>query len=182
MTRTLVLGGARSGKSAHAERLATDSGKEAIYIATARAGDAEMATRIARHRQVRNQTWTTVEEVTALGDAIAKWSAPGRVILIDCLTIWLTNLLFAEQQSFPDVGEIALPDSFYRQREQFMQALTHATGDVVLVSNEVGMGIVPIGAISRCFVDETGRLNQAVAALCERVVFVAAGLPLAMKG
>lgn len=182
MTRTLVLGGARSGKSAHAEKLAAGSGKEVIYFASAQAGDAEMAARIARHRQRRDHAWITVEEPLALGAAIAKWNAPERLILVDCLTIWLSNLLFAQAQIFPEVGEINPPACFHEERERFLYALEHAVGDVILVSNEVGMGVIPQGAISRWFVDEAGRLNQAVAASCERAVWVAAGLPLMLKG
>jgi adenosylcobinamide kinase/adenosylcobinamide-phosphate guanylyltransferase len=182
MTRTLVFGGARSGKSAHAETLAAASGKEVIYVATAQAGDDEMAARITHHRQRRNQTWTTVEEPLSLGAAITRWSAPERLILVDCLTIWLSNLLFSEPANFPEVGEIIPPASFERERERFLQALEQAAGDVILVSNEVGMGVIPQGAISRWFVDEAGRLNQVVAARCERVLWVAAGLPLQLKG
>lgn len=185
MTRTLVLGGARSGKSAHAEQLAGQlaaSGKEVVYIATAHAGDGEMATRIAHHRRGRPAAWRTVEEPLALGEALLRHSAPGSVVLVDCLTLWLSNLMFADGAEYPDVGDIALPAAFHRQRAHLLDALRDAAGDVVLVSNEVGMGIVPYGAISRAFTDEAGRLNQAVAALCERAVFVAAGLPLLLKG
>ena len=182
MTRTLVLGGARSGQSVYAERLAAQSGKEVVYIATARAGDDEMAARIAHHRQQRPSEWTTVEQALALGDAILKWSAPERLILVDCLTLWLSNLLFAEAADYPDVGMVTLPAQFHEQPARLLHALDQARGDVVLVSNEVGMGIVPFGALSRCFADEAGRLNQAVAAVCERAVFVAAGLPLMLKG
>lgn len=182
MIRTLVLGGAGSGKSAHAEMLAAASGKEVIYVATAQVGDAEMAGRIARHRQQRDLAWMTVEEPLALGAAIAKWSGPKRLILVDCLTVWLSNLLFAQTQMFPEVGEIIPPACFHEERERFLHALEQAAGDVILVSNEVGMGVIPQGAISRWFVDEAGRLNQAVAASCERTVWVAAGLPLMLKG
>lgn len=182
MTRTLVFGGARSGKSAYAEKLAADSGKEVVYIATAQVGDAEMSARIAHHRQRRNPGWTTMEEAQALGEAITRWSAPKRLVLIDCLTVWLSNLLFSQEQNFPEIGEITPPACFHEQRDGFLQALEQAAGDVVLVSNEVGMGIVPQGAVSRWFVDEAGRLNQAVAARCERVAWVAAGLPLTLKG
>lgn len=182
MTRTFVLGGARSGKSAYAETLAAGSGKEVLYVATAQAGDAEMAARIARHRQQRDQAWRTVEEPLALGAAIAKWSAPERLILVDCLTVWLSNLLFAQAHIFPEVGEIIPPACFQEERQGFLRALGQAAGDVILVSNEVGMGVIPQGAISRWFVDEAGRLNQAVAASCERAVWVAAGLPLMLKG
>jgi adenosylcobinamide kinase/adenosylcobinamide-phosphate guanylyltransferase len=184
-TRTLVFGGARSGKSAQAERLAAAGGKSVIYIATAAVGDDEMAARIALHRQQRSAHyahWETVEEQLALGGVIARVSRPGNVVLVDCLSVWLSNLLFSEHREYPEVGRIEAPACFAAERERFLQALSQAPGDVVLVSNEVGMGIVPQGAISRWFVDEAGRLNQAVAAICERVQFVAAGLPLTLKG
>ena len=119
MTRTLVLGGARSGKSAHAESLAAGSGKEVIYIATAQAGDAEMRARIDHHKQRRPATWITVEEPFALGDAVLGWCAPHRVVLVDCLTLWLSNLLFSETADFPDIGIIPLPKGFHEQRGRF---------------------------------------------------------------
>lgn len=182
MSTTLVLGGARSGKSAYAETLASASDRAVVYIATARAGDSEMAQRIAHHRASRPAHWTTVEETTALGAAIDQWAAPEAVVLVDCLTLWLSNVLFSGADSFPDTGPVTLPPLFYAQRQALLDALSRAHGDVILVSNEVGMGIVPMGAVSRAFVDEQGRLNQAVAAACDRAVFVAAGLPLALKG
>lgn len=184
MTTTLVTGGARSGKSAHAEALATASGKQVIYIATARAGDAEMADRIAHHRQRRDAAWKTLEEPIALGAAIAQWSSPDTVILVDCLTVWLSNLLFSERHDYPEIGPIVPPETFTIERQSLLDAIASASasGDVILVSNEVGMGVVPQGAISRWFVDEAGRLNQAVAALCNRAVFVVAGLPVMLKG
>lgn len=180
--RTFVIGGARSGKSAYAEQLAHDVGKEVIYIATAQADDAEMQARIAHHRARREQAWRTVEEPLALGEAIAYWSAPDRVILVDCLTVWLSNLLFSEARDFPEVGTVVPPERFHRERSSLLDAIGQTCGDLVIVSNEVGMGIVPLGAVSRWFADEAGRLNQAVAAHCERVVLVAAGLPLKLKG
>jgi adenosylcobinamide kinase/adenosylcobinamide-phosphate guanylyltransferase len=182
MTRTLVLGGARSGKSVHAERMALDSGKEIVYIATAKAGDSEMAARIAHHRTNRPAAWRTVEEPLMLGDALSQWNSPERMIVVDCLTLWLLNLLLAGSGEFPEVGELVLPAAFHAERDAFLKVLTQAQGDIVLVSNEVGMGVVPQGALSRCFTDEAGRLNQAVAAICDRVVLVAAGLPLMLKG
>ena len=182
MSATLVLGGARSGKSAHAEKLAAQSGRDVVYIATARAGDGEMATRIARHRNSRPTHWTTVEEPLQLADALTRHSTSNNLILVDCLTLWLSNLLFDGAGTYPDVGAIILPPLFAEQRTALLAVLQKVPGDVVLVSNEVGMGIVPMGAVSRCFTDEAGRLNQAVAAVCERVLFVAAGLPLALKG
>jgi len=182
MTRTLFLGGARSGKSAHAEQLAAASGKEVIYIATGAAGDAEMTERIAHHRAQRPSHWRTVEEPMALAAALAEWRSPQRVVLVDCLTLWLCNLLFSDGRQYPDVGAIELPERFHQERAALLAELSIARGDVALVSNEVGMGIVPWGAVSRCYADEAGRLNQAVAAACERVIFVAAGLPLVLKG
>jgi adenosylcobinamide kinase/adenosylcobinamide-phosphate guanylyltransferase len=182
MTRTLVLGGARSGKSAHAERLARQSGKEVIYVATAAAGDGEMTSRIAQHRADRPVHWTTIEEPLALADTLAKWRAPQRLVLVDCLTLWLSNLLFADGTAYPDVGTIDLPARFHLERAALLAQLQNPDGDVVFVSNEVGMGIVPYGAVTRAFMDEAGRLNQAVAAACDHVVFIAAGLPLALKG
>ncbi|PRC91529.1 bifunctional adenosylcobinamide kinase/adenosylcobinamide-phosphate guanylyltransferase [Solimicrobium silvestre] len=182
MTRTLVLGGARSGKSAFAETLAENQGKEVIYIATAQAKDTEMAARIKHHQQQRPASWRLVEEPLALGEALLKWCAPDRVVLIDCLTLWLANLLFDEKTEYPEIGLIPLPELFHEQREQFLTALTQVTGELILVSNEVGLGVVPYGAVSRCFVDEAGRLNQAVAKHCENVLLVAAGLPLVLKG
>lgn len=179
--RTLVMGGARSGKSAYAEKIAVASGKQIIYIATAQAHDEEMEGRIAHHRQRRDACWSTVEETMALGAAIEKYSTPDTLLLIDCLTLWLSNLLFAEEKEFPEIGAIDPPSCFQQERAAFLLALAQAAGDVVLVSNEVGQGIVPQGAVSRWFVDEAGRLNQAVAACCERAVLVVAGLPLTLK-
>lgn len=183
MTRTLVFGGARSGKSAYAESLAAASGKEVVYLATAGAGDGEMAERIAQHRAQRPSNWPTVEEPLLLGAMLRRHCGPGRLLLVDCLTLWLSNLMFSDPAAvYPDVGAIALPALFHAQRADFLAALEQASGDVILVSNEVGMGIVPYGAISRCFTDEAGRLNQAVAAICDKAVLVAAGLPLHLKG
>jgi adenosylcobinamide kinase/adenosylcobinamide-phosphate guanylyltransferase len=185
--RTLVFGGARSGKSGHAEKLALAAlaaGEEIVYVATASAGDAEMSARIAHHRQRREALggrWRTVEEPLALDQALRAHAGPGKVVLVDCLTVWLSNLLFAEGDGFPELGPIAPPAAFTLQRADFLRALQEAKGTVILVSNEVGMGIVPQGAVSRWFVDEAGRLNQAVAAICERVQWVAAGLPLTFK-
>lgn len=182
MTRTLVIGGARSGKSAHAEALAIASGKPVVYIATAQAGDVEMQARIAHHRERRDSQWQTVEETLVLGATIEKYSTPDNLLMVDCLTVWLSNLLFSEEKTFPEIGAIDVPACFAEQRAAFLQALMQARGDVILVSNEVGQGVVPQGAVSRWFVDEAGRLNQAVAAACERAVLVVAGLPLVLKG
>jgi len=183
VSSTLVFGGARSGKSAFAEGLAQACGKDVVYLATSRAGDGEMATRIAHHRERRPLEWQTVEEELALAESLHAHCAPGRVVLVDCLTLWLSNLMFSDGRSYPDVGDIDLPPRFREERAALLDALDAGlAGDVIFVSNEVGMGIVPWGAISRSFADEAGRLNQAVAARVDRVVLVAAGLPLVLKG
>jgi adenosylcobinamide kinase/adenosylcobinamide-phosphate guanylyltransferase len=183
MNRTLIFGGARSGKSLLAERLAQASGKEVVYLATSQPGDTEMAARIAHHRARRPAEWQTVEEATALAASLRRLCAPERIVLVDCLTLWLSNLLFSSTREQPEVGAVELPPLFAWERSDLLAWLDEpAVGEVIFVSNEVGMGIVPLGAVSRTFVDEAGRLNQDVAARCERVLLVAAGLPLAMKG
>lgn len=183
MSLTLVLGGARSGKSALAERLAQDSGKEVIYVATSTSGDCEMAARIAQHKERRPPHWQTVEEATALATTLRRLCTPGRIVLVDCLTLWLSNLMFSAHMDYPEVGPIDLTPLFTTERAALLALLeTPAAGDLIFVSNEVGMGIVPYGAVSRAYADEAGRLNQDVAARCDRVLFVAAGLPLVLKG
>jgi adenosylcobinamide kinase / adenosylcobinamide-phosphate guanylyltransferase len=166
---SLVLGGARSGKSRHAEALARATNLGRIYIATAEAFDDEMRARIAQHRTDRaSDGWTTVEAPLDLPAALAANAAPDAVLLIDCLTLWLTNVMLADR----DIAEAEL---------SLRAALAAAVGPVVLVSNEVGMGIVPETPLGRRFRDAQGRLNQSVAALADHVVFVAAGLPLTLK-
>lgn len=160
---TLVLGGARSGKSSLAERLVRGMGGRPTYIATATAGDEEMRARIAQHREQRGEGWHTVEEPLALADAIRATNGP---VLVDCLTLWLSNLMFAERDVAVETAGL-------------LDAL--AAGPVVLVSNEVGMGLVPDTPLGRRFRDAQGRLNQAVAAAVPRVLFVAAGLPIVLK-
>ena len=169
--RQLILGGARSGKSAFAERIAAASGLEVVYLATAQSFDGEMAARIAHHRGSRPAHWQCVEEPIALAATLQAVAAPGRCVLVDCLTLWLSNLL-------------GHPDSamFAREREALLATLGQLPGQLVLVSNEVGQGIVPLGELTRRFVDEAGRLHQALALQCERVVFVVAGLPMVLKG
>lgn len=180
--RTLVLGGARSGKSAYAESLAAAGVKPVIYIATASAGDVEMRARIDHHRQRRPAHWRTVEEPLALGAQIDQLASPDQLLVIDCLTLWLTNLMFSGAGDYPEVGELALPAQFEREVASFTRALEGSAGDIVLVSNEIGLGLTPMGAVSRRFMDEQGRMNQAAARLCERAVLMVAGLPLALKG
>lgn len=169
--RTLILGGARSGKSALAEQLAHESQREVVYIATAQAGDEEMAARIAHHRARRPAAWLSIEEPLHLADVLRKHARQDRCVLVDCLTLWLSNVL----------GD-ADTQRFEHERSSLLETLPTLSGDVLMVSNEVGLGIVPMGALTRRFVDETGRLHQSIAAISERVLFVAAGLPLAMKG
>jgi adenosylcobinamide kinase/adenosylcobinamide-phosphate guanylyltransferase len=164
---TLVLGGARSGKSTYAEKLLADFPSK-LYLATAFAGDAEMAERIRHHQSRRGSDWVTLEEPRDLIGALARNAQPGRPILVDCLTLWLTNLLLADMDIDAHTAQLAA-------------GLPGLPGPVVFVSNEVGMGIVPDNALSRRFRDHAGWINQAVAACCQRVVFVAAGLPLVLK-
>ena len=165
---TLVLGGARSGKSRYAERLIEGAAKCGTYLATAEASDVEMAERIAAHRARRSPFWRTVEEPLALASAIAAHAEPERPILVDCLTLWLSNLLLTDKQADEEGRALC-------------SVLRDAAGPVVLVSNEVGMGLVPETSLGRNFRDAAGLLNQDVAALADRVVFVAAGLPLVLK-
>lgn len=169
--RTLILGGARSGKSALAEKLADDSGREVVYIATAQAGDEEMTARIAHHRARRPAQWLCVEEPLSLAAVLREQARTDRCLLVDCLTLWLSNLL-----GDADAGRFA------QERALLLDVLPHLPGDVLMVSNEVGLGIVPMGELTRRFVDEAGRLHQSIAAVSERVLFVAAGLPFALKG
>ena len=166
---TLVLGGARSGKSRHAEGLVTATPGPRVYIATAQIWDEEMADRVARHRQDRGPGWTTVEEPLDLPGALRRHAAAGTGVLVDCLTLWLSNLMMAEADIPAKSAEL-------------LGALAEVEGRVVLVSNEVGLGIVPDNALARRFRDHAGRLHQDVAALATRVVFVAAGLPMVLKG
>lgn len=165
---TLVLGGARSGKSRHAEALAETQPGDCIYVATAEARDDEMACRIARHRARRGQRWRTVEEPLALASALRRETAADRVVLVDCLTLWLSNLMAADRDIARAVDDLAA-------------VLNDLVGPVILVANEVGLGIVPENALARAFRDHAGGLNQTVAAVAQQVVFVAAGLPLVMK-
>lgn len=165
---TLVLGGARSGKSRYAETLAEDQPGECVYIATAEAGDGEMAERIRRHRARRGERWRTVEEPLALADAVRREAAAGRAVLVDCLTLWLANLMEAGR-------DIAA------ETESLLAVLGEATGPVLLVSSEVGQGIVPDNALARAFRDHAGALHQAVAAASGRVILVTAGLPMVLK-
>jgi adenosylcobinamide kinase/adenosylcobinamide-phosphate guanylyltransferase len=183
--RTLLIGGARSGKSARAERLAAEHGGPVTVIATAHAGDAEMAARIATHQARRPAAWRTVEAPRALAAALRAADAPGAVLLVDCLTLWLSNLLLADLP--PDLDLDTVRDlrpgaTFDAERAALLDTLPGLRAELLLIGNEVGHGIVPLGALNRLFVDENGRLHQALAAHCERVRFVMAGCELPLKG
>lgn len=173
----LILGGARSGKSAYAEALATDSGLAVTMVVTAEARDGEMATRIERHRANRPAHWPVVEAPLHLASALRDAAAADRFIVVDCLTLWLSNLLM----DMDDAPDAALPGLFVRECAALIDALPTLPGRIALVSNEVGSGVVPMGRLSRVFVDEAGRLHQALARVCPRVTLVTAGLPLALK-
>ena len=170
---SLVLGGARSGKSTHAERLVTGSlfgaaPRPAVYIATAQAGDVEMATRIMAHRSRRGRGWTTIEEPLKLAEALETAAAHGQPVLVDCLTLWLSNLM----QAGIDIDEAT---------DELLSGLGGCGSPVVFVSNEVGLGLVPETPLGRSFRDAQGRLNMRIAERADRVILMAAGLPLIMK-
>lgn len=166
---SFVLGGARSGKSRFSENLALESGLLRHYVATSQIFDEEMRARITQHREQRGEGWVTHEEPLRLSEVLRDVARPDRIVLVDCLTLWVTNLMMAEA----DVeGEgTALVDS-----------LAQLSGPVIFVSNEVGLGIVPDNRMARAFRDHAGRLHQHLAAAADEVFFVAAGLPLKMKG
>ena len=168
-TSTFVLGGASSGKSAYAEELVLRLFGTPVYIATAQAFDDEMTDKIAVHRQRRGGVWTTIEEPLELPTAITENGVANTVLLVDCLTLWLSNLMTAER-------DIAA------ETDTLVDAICGVHGHIVLVSNELGLGLVPGDELSRRFRDLQGTLNQAVAAATDRVVFVAAGLPMTLKG
>jgi adenosylcobinamide kinase/adenosylcobinamide-phosphate guanylyltransferase len=165
---TLVLGGARSGKSRYAERLVLASGLLPVYVATGEALDAEMAARIAEHRARRGATWRTVEEPLDLVETLHRECGPGHAVLVDCLTLWVTNLMVAKR---PVRTEMA----------RLVELLPNLPGTLVLVSNEVGLGVVPTDAMARAFIDHAGWLHQRIAEQADDVVFMAAGLPLHLK-
>ncbi len=169
MTTTFILGGARSGKSRFAENLIATSGLERHYIATGRAWDDEMQARIDQHRADRGPFWTTHEEPLDLTERLTAIDAEGRAILVDCLTLWLTNLMMEGRDIAAQSAALA-------------GFLPHAKARLVIVSNEVGLGIVPENRMAREFRDHAGRLHQMIAASAEDVYFIAAGLPLKMKG
>jgi len=165
---TLVLGGARSGKSRYAERITVAHPRGCVYVATAEIGDAEMAERVRKHQSRREAHWRTVEAPLEIGDAIVAQTEQGAAVLVDCLTLWLSNLMAAGH----DPGQ---------ETEALVRALGQVGGPVMFVSNEVGLGIVPDNALARAFRDQAGWLNQRIAEIANTVFFVAAGLPLRLK-
>jgi len=169
--KQLILGGARSGKSAFAEQLATETCLPVTYIATATAQDAEMASRIQHHHERRPEQWVTLESPLHLATAIESQIAAGRCLLVDCLTMWLTNWLMEDDA----LGWVA-------EKTRFLDVLSALPSEIILVSNETGSGVVPLGELSRRFVDEAGWLHQAVARHSDRVIHMIAGLPQLLKG
>ncbi|HIQ44175.1 bifunctional adenosylcobinamide kinase/adenosylcobinamide-phosphate guanylyltransferase [Ectopseudomonas khazarica] len=167
----LILGGARSGKSRLAEKLADESGLEVVYVATSQALDGEMTARVAEHRARRPGHWALVEEPLALARVLREQAAPNRCLLVDCLTLWLTNLLLLE-----DTQRLTA------EREALLACIGKLPGRILLVSNESGLGVVPLGELTRRYVDEAGWLHQALAERSQRVVFTVAGLPMVLKG
>ena len=165
---TLVLGGARSGKSNFAERITVTHPRGCVYLATAEIGDDEMAERVRKHKARREAHWRTIEAPLEIGPAIMAETGQGAAVLVDCLTLWLSNLMAAGRD----------PD---KETEGLIRALGQAGGPVVFVSNEVGLGIVPDNALARAFRDHAGRMNQRIAEVANNVFFVAAGLPLGLK-
>jgi adenosylcobinamide kinase/adenosylcobinamide-phosphate guanylyltransferase len=179
--RHVILGGARSGKTAHAislaKSLSTQKKFEVTYVATAQPLDAEMRHRISLHRAERPANWHTLEAPGGLAQAVAKLPAD-HIIVIDCMTLWLSNALL---QDFREDAPSATLPTWERERADFLQWLNATNNPVLLISNEVGAGIVPLSAVSRRFQDEQGRLNQALAAICEQVTLVVAGIAVPIK-
>lgn len=167
----LILGGARSGKSRLAERLAAESGLAVLYLATSQALDGEMSSRIREHRERRPAHWGLIEEPLQLARVLRERAEPGRCLLVDCLTLWLTNLLMLDD-----------PQRLVAERDALLDVLAELPGRIIFVSNETGLGVVPMGELSRRYVDAAGWLHQALAERCERVVFTVAGLPMILKG
>lgn len=167
----LILGGARSGKSRLAEQTAIATQLAVTYVATAQALDSEMQSRIAHHQNQRPAHWSLVEEPLFLAKTLQKIDRPNQIILVDCLTLWLTNLLLLDDQNVQEF-----------ECEQLLKVLPKLQSEIILVSNETGLGVVPLGEISRHFVDEAGRLHQALGQIADKVVFCVAGFPMILKG
>jgi len=179
---TLVLGGARSGKSHHAEQLALQCVGPVTYVATAGEDDEEMQLRVALHRARRPANWALVEEPVHLAEALYTHAQHGGCVLVDCMTLWLNNLLFSEHHEYPETGLVTPPEAWTAEIDALLTALPLLPGEVILVSNEIGLGVVPMGAVTRFYVDELGRLNQRLAALADDVHLLVAGIPMVVKG
>jgi adenosylcobinamide kinase/adenosylcobinamide-phosphate guanylyltransferase len=178
----LIIGGARSGKSLLAEQRARQSGLRVVYVATARAEDAEMARRVAHHQSRRPAEWGNVEEPVHLADTLCEHATETTCILVDCLTLWLSNLFLAGRAAAQaEAGEAVDCPLLADETLSLFEILPSLPGRIILVSNEVGSGIVPMHPVSRLFADEQGRLNQRIAALSSRVTLTVAGLPLELK-
>lgn len=176
---TLILGGARSGKSDYAQRLAAESGRPVLYVATATAGDEEMAERIARHRAARPPDWRTLEAPVNIGQALEGAVAGGEVVLMDCLTLLVSNLMMDEGE---EATEDRLEARVVGELEAVLKVCTERGTDLIIVSNEVGMGLVPPYPMGRVYRDVLGRANQWLAARADRVVLMVAGIPVELKG
>ena len=166
----LVIGGVRSGKSAFAQQLVAEHHKPVCYIATSQVFDEEMAQRVAQHKDSRPADWQLIEEPIELARTLDELSGSGKAVIVECLSLWLSNLLCLENE-----------DTFAQQRAALMEAVETFQGDLVMVASEVGLGIMPMNALARRFGDEAGVLNQALVKLTDRVTFVAAGLPMPLK-
>ncbi|SPL69591.1 bifunctional adenosylcobinamide kinase/adenosylcobinamide-phosphate guanylyltransferase [Acinetobacter stercoris] len=167
----LILGGARSGKSRLAEDTAKKSGLDVIYVATAQGLDEEMQVRVLHHKKQRPEYWTVIEEPILLADKLSEIDRENSLILVDCLTLWMSNLLLDEDQKLQQ-----------NECEKLLNILPALKSEIILVSNETGLGIVPIGEITRKFVDESGRLHQRLGQIADRVTFCVAGFPMILKG
>ncbi len=173
--KQLILGGIKSGKSRLAESLASsierESGSSIIYLASSHTNDTEMQTRVKKHQASRPSHWQTIEEPLLLADTLQKNSNKNTCLLIDCLTLWITNLLMQEDESM-----------LTKEVEKLITILPSLPGDIIFVSNETSMGIIPLGELTRRFCDETGLLHQKIASHCDRVILTVAGLPHTLKG
>lgn len=169
--KTLILGGVRSGKSRLAEKLATGTGMHITYLATATASDAEMQTRIEEHRRHRPEDWLVIEEPLHLTSVLSEHADVGRCMIIDCLTLWLTNCLMADDIT-----------AYEQERDAFFEILDSLQGEIIMVSNETNMGVMPLGNLTRVYCDEAGKMHQILAQISERVILTVAGLPHVLKG
>ncbi len=184
MTRELILvtGGARSGKSAYAQELALKRNERTLFLATAQPGDAEMAERIARHRRLRPQGWLTIEEHLDLVAAYARIPSDVEMVIVDCLTLWVSNVLLAKDSHIEDVNRAGrIQEEILHQAEKLLAAYDKGKASLIVVTNEVGMGLVPDTPIGRVFRDALGRVNQLFASKADLVYLMVAGLPMEVK-